>query len=148
VIAARFAAVAAVVLAATACGPYLYQTTVAPPGRVGMLAPVDDTWGLDHYKLEISEGTALAILCEDGSPCTETHAASRDAAIAAAVPAHLAQLSSSLGIAHVALPASAFVVIGRRAGVTTIDVTSKQGGRRIDVVVVPRPSPAAVLVTR
>lgn len=137
-------ALAFVVVAAAlaACNPYLTQQSVAPPGRTARLDEVNGFWGLKHYRLAISEGVALALTCNRGSPCENTTVVSDDPAIAEVRPASLAQLEP-VGLSD-RIPASAFVVIGKAPGKTTLHVRAKQGRRDIVVTVVPRPGATPV----
>jgi hypothetical protein len=139
----RLALAVAVALAAAACNPYLTAQSLPPPGRAGSLEPVDGFWSVNYYKLEVSAGTALALTCSRGGPCRGLHAVSRDPAVATVVPAALARLDASAWAAN--RPMASFVVVGKRAGTTTIDVTAKEGKRRIEVTVLAPPSPAPVM---
>lgn len=124
--------------ALAACNPYLTQQSVAPPGRSARLDEVRDFWGLDRYRLELSEGVALALTCSKGGPCEKTRAVSDDPAIAEVRPASLAALQA-VGLSDLQ-PASAFVVIGKAPGTTRVHVRARQGSRDIVVTVVAPPS--------
>src|SRR5688572_32861196 len=83
-------------IALAACNPYLTQQSVAPPGRAARLDEVTGFWGtVKHYRLEISEGVALALTCNKGAPCERVNVVSEDPAIAEVRPASLAKLESS-----------------------------------------------------
>lgn len=124
--------------ALAACNPYLMQQSVAPPGRSARLDEVRDFWGLDHYRLELSEGVALAVTCTKGGPCEKTRVVSDDPAIAEVRPASLAALQA-VGLSDLQ-PASAFVVIGKSPGKTRVHVRAREGTREVVVTVVAPPA--------
>lgn len=130
-----------VLVALAACTPYLTQQSVAPPGRSARLDEVKGFWGLERYRLEISEGVALALTCYRGGPCEKTSVTSDNPAIAEVRPASLAALQPA-GHAGFA-PASAFVVVGKARGTTTLRVTAKEGSRIVTVTVIAPPAPAS-----
>jgi hypothetical protein len=136
-------ALAAAALAA-GCNPYLVAQSLPPPGRTGSLDPVEGFWGsIQRYDLELSAGTVLAITCEHGGPCQDLDARSLDPDVAQVIPASLSRLDP---VGHAEnRPASSFVVVGKKAGTTTIRVKARSGSRRIVVTVVPAPAPAAVV---
>jgi hypothetical protein len=138
-------AAVALALAATClgCNPYLTAQSLPPPGRAGSLEAVDGFWSIKYYKLELSAGTALALTCEQGGPCRMMRAVSRDPEVAQVIPASLARLETTGWAAN--RPAASFVVVGKRAGTTTIEVRAKEGKRRIEVTVLAPPSPAPVM---
>jgi hypothetical protein len=125
-------------LALAACNPYLTQQSVAPPGRTARLEPVNGFWGLKHYRVEISEGIALALTCNQGAPCAKPNIISDDPAIAEVRPASLAALEH-IGYTSDAAPASAFVVVGKAPGRTTLHVKTKDGKRDVIVTVIAPP---------
>lgn len=122
-----------------ACNPTLTQQSVAPPGRAARLDRVDGFWGLKHYRLEISEGVALALTCNRGGPCEKTNVISEDPAIAEVRTASLAALER-FGFDQNA-PSSAFVVVGKAPGTTKLHVRAKEGKRDVIVTVVAPPPP-------
>lgn len=131
---------AAIVLAG--CDPYLYQNSVAPPGRSARLDEVTGFWGqVKHYRLEVSSGVALALTCAEGRPCEKLRVVSDNPAIAEVRLASLAQLQStgygSMAENH---PAAAFVVVGRGPGTTKVHIRAKEGSRDVVVTVVAPPS--------
>ena len=135
---------AALGAALAGCNPYLSAQSLPPPGRTGSLAPVEGAWGsIKRYELTISTGTALAINCEHGGPCQDLEARSLDTDVAQVIPATLARLDPAGYASN--RPAAQFVVVGKRAGRTTIRVKARSGTRRIVVEVVPTPAPAAVV---
>ena len=143
----RLALVAVIGLAA--CNPYLQQQSVAPPGRAARLDEVNGFWGLKRYRLEISEGVALALTCSEGGPCEKMKVVSDDPAIAEVRPASLAALQASgYGTAAngaMQQPMAAFVVVGKAPGKTRLHLTAKEGERDVIVTVVTSP-PRAPLV--
>ena len=132
-----------------ACNPYLQQQSVAPPGRAARLDEVSGFWGLKRYRLEISEGVALALTCSEGGPCEKMKVVSDDPAIAEVRPASLAALQAigygTAGNGAMQQPMAAFVVVGKAAGKTRLHVTAKEGDRDVIVTVVA-PPPSAPLV--
>lgn len=126
-------------LALAACNPYLTQQSVAPPGRAARLDEVNGFWGLKHYKLELSEGVALALTCNQGGPCAKTRVISDDPVIAEVRPASLSALERGF---TTNTPSSAFVVVGKAPGTTKLHVTAKEGKREVIVTVVAPPGPA------
>lgn len=142
---ARCLVLLAMAASAAACNPYLNQRSVAPPGRAARLDPVEGFWGLKRYRLEISEGVALALTCNKGGPCEKLTVTSDDPAIAEVRLASLAALESpgyGHGVAASPQPAAAFVVIGKAPGLTRLHVRSKEGQRDVVVTVVPPPAQA------
>ena len=132
-------------LALAACNPYLAQQSVAPPGRSARLDEVKGFWGLKHYRLELSEGVALALTCNQGGPCEKPNIISDDPAIAEVRTASLAALERVGFTDHA--PSSAFVVIGKAPGRTKLHVKTKDGKRDVVVTVIappPPPSPQTV----
>jgi hypothetical protein len=127
-------------LALAACNPYLTQQSVAPPGRAARLDEVNGFWGLKHYRVELSEGVALALTCNRGGPCEKTKVLSDDPAIAEVRPASLAALER-VGFDGTQQPASAFVIVGKAPGTTKLRVTAKEGKREVIVTVVAPPPP-------
>lgn len=126
-------------LALAACNPTLTQQSVAPPGRAARLESVNGFWGLKHYKLELSEGVALALTCNQGGPCVKPHIQSDDPAIAEVRPASLAALERVGWTDNAA--ASAFVIVGKAPGTTKLHVRTKDGKRDVWVTVVAPPPP-------
>ena len=131
---------ALLVLALAACNPYLTQQSVAPPGRSARLDGVNGFWGLKYYKLELSEGVALALTCDKGGPCSKPIIRSDDPAIAEVRPASLAVLERVGWTDNVA--SSAFVVVGKAPGTTKLHVRTGDGNRDVVVTVVAPPPPA------
>jgi hypothetical protein len=130
-------------LALAACNPYLTQQSVAPPGRSARLDEVNGFWGLKRYRLEVSEGVALALTCYKGGPCEKLKVVSDDPAIAEVRAASLAQLAATGYSSANQQPAAAFVVIGKAPGTTRVHVTASEGKRDV-VVTVIGPPPARV----
>ena len=125
--------------ALAACSPSLTQQSVAPPGRSARLDSVDGFWGTKYYRLEVSQGVALAITCDKGTPCEHLHVASENPAVAEVRLASLAALET-VGFSATT-PAAAFVVIGKAPGATKLHVTAKEGDRDVVITVVSSPPP-------
>lgn len=127
-------------LGLAACNPYLTQQSVAPPGRSARLDEVNGFWGLKRYRLEVSEGVALALTCYKGGPCEKLKVISDDPAIAEVRTASLAQLASPNYYSGAnQQPMAAFVVIGKAPGTTRVHVTAKEGKRDVVVTVIAPP---------
>jgi hypothetical protein len=138
---AAIAAVAVTALVAlTACHPMLAAESPPPPGRAARLDAVTGFWGVQGYRLELSQGVALAVSCTYGGPCEHLVATSDDPAIAVVRAASLATLRP-VGFAANQQPAAAVVIVGKAPGTTTIRLRSKDGGRDVVVTVVPPPAP-------
>jgi hypothetical protein len=136
-----WAAVAiALVVALSACNPYLTAQSVAPPGRAARLDEVTNFWGvIKRYRMELSEGVAMAVSCYYAGPCEHLEVTSHDPAIAEVRPASFGVLQPA-GVFN-AQTTSAIVVVGRAPGTTTLHVKAKQGERDVLVTVVAPPSP-------
>jgi hypothetical protein len=128
-------------LGLAACNPYLTQQSVAPPGRSARLDEVTGFWGtVKHYRLEVSEGVALALTCYEGGPCEKLSVVSDAPAIAEVRPASLARLQGNVYATAHQQPAAAFVVVGKAPGTARLHVTAKEGKRDVVVTVIGPPS--------
>lgn len=148
-------AVLALALVGEACNPTLAAQTVAPPGRTARFDAVDGFWGPKYYRLELTQGVALAFNCTYGGPCEKLVVTSDDPAIAeprAASPSVLEpnRAGGAYGGPNNGMQPwqnqatqAATVVIGRAAGKTTLHLHSSEGDRLIEVTVVPPPAPKA-----
>jgi hypothetical protein len=141
----RFAAAAALAASAAlvaGCNPILTSQSVAPPGRAARLDEVRGFWGIQRYRMELTQGVALAVTCTWGGPCERLEVTSDDPAIAEVRRASLGTLERA-GFANRAT-SSAMVVVGKSPGTTTVRVRAKEGHREIAVTVVapPAASPA------
>lgn len=134
-----FAAATACLALAAGCNPYLTAQSAAPPGRAARLDEVRTFWGIQSYRLQLSQGVALAVTCHLGGPCERLTASSDNPAIAEVRHASLATLQRS-GLYNQAT-AAAVVVVGKAPGTTHIRVRSKEGHRDIAVTVVGPPGP-------
>jgi len=139
------AAAAACLALAAGCNPVLVAQSAAPPGRSARLDEVTGFWGLKSYRMELSQGVALALTCVRGGPCEKLSVVSDDPSIAEVRRASLAALEPS-GIYNQATSA-ALVVVGKAPGTTRIRVSAKEGHRDIAVTVVPPPGPIAARAT-
>ena len=134
----------AALAAGSGCLPSLAAQSAAPPGRAARLDEDITFWGTRHYRLELSQGVALAISCRDGGPCENLVASSDNPAIAEVRAASLAALRPA-GYGGNQQSAAAVVVVGRAPGTTTIRVRSKTGGRDIPVVVIAPPTASSAM---
>lgn len=126
------------VVALSACNPYLTAQSVAPPGRAARLDEVTNFWGIiKRYRMELSQGVAMAVSCTYGGPCDHVQVTSSDPAIAEIRPASLGVLRPA-GQFNAAT-ASAVVVVGKAPGTTTLHLSARQGQRDIIVTVVAPP---------
>ncbi len=142
------AAAIALIAALAACNPALTAQSLAPPGRAARLDEVTNFWGVvKSYRMELSQGVALAVSCYYGGPCEHVKVTSEDPAIAEVRPASLGVLQPS-GMFNAAT-ASAIVVVGRAPGKTRLHLTAKEGERWIAVTVVaPPPAQTAATAAR
>jgi len=139
-------ALAAACLAlAAGCNPILVAQSVAPPGRSARLDEIRGFWGIKSYRMELSQGVALALTCYQGGPCEQLSVVSENPGIAEVRRASLGTLERS-GLYNQA-PAAAVVVVGKAPGTTRIKVRSKNGQRDIAVTVVPPPGPISTQAT-
>lgn len=136
---ARGIAIGIALAAAAGCLPTLRAESTAPPGRIARLDAETGFWGIQHYRVELSQGVALAVSCEQLGPCEHLTASSDNPAIAEVRPAALTALRPA-GWAN-QQPAAAVVIIGKAPGNTAIRVDSKDGGRQIRVTIVRPPAP-------
>jgi len=130
---------------AAGCNPVLVAQSAAPPGRAARLDEVTGFWGIQSYRLELSQGVAIALTCHRGGPCEQLSVVSDDPAVAEVRRASLGVLEKS-GLYNQATSA-AVVIVGRAPGATQLHVRSKEGGRDIAVRVIPPPGPITVQAT-
>jgi hypothetical protein len=123
--------------ALAACNPTLTAQSPSPPGRSARLDPVTGFWGVKSYRLELSQGVAIAMTCDRGAPCEHMQMTSDDPAIAEVRPASLGLLQGYVGSQQTS---AALVVIGKAPGTTTVRVRAEQGSRVIAVRVVAAPT--------
>ena len=127
------AIVVALIFWASACGPSLYSQSAPPPGRT---AAFDDRDG--HYDLDISQGVAIAISCDDSGPCRDVVVATEDAAIADVKGASFGNLERNAYTMRTLTPAG-IVIIGKSPGKTRVKVKTKGGDKTIHVHVLAPP---------
>jgi hypothetical protein len=124
-----------------ACDPYLYQQSVAPPGRSARLDEVTGFWGtIKSYRVELSRGVALAITCNHGSTCEHVRAVSDNPAIAEVRAGSLGVLEKQ-PFGPNAQPAAALVIVGKTAGTTHIHISASEGHRDVAITVIGSPDP-------
>jgi hypothetical protein len=131
------AAITGALAAGAGCLPSLVAESSPPPGRSARLDVDTGFWGTKHYRLELSQGVAVAIRCEYGGPCEKLAASSENPAVAEVRLATLSALQPS-GIDG-RQPPSAIVIVGKAPGLTTVHVRSNDGGRDVPVMVLPPP---------
>lgn len=119
------------------CVPTLAAQSTAPPSRSARLDAIDGFWGPKGYRLELSQGVAIAVTCNKGGPCEKLRLSSDDPAIAEVRMASLSRLEQ-VGYGN-QQTAAALVVVGKAPGSTTIRVRSAHGGQDIHVTIVPQP---------
>ncbi len=134
----------AVLLAlAPACKPTLSAYSAAPAGRSARLDEVHGFWGnIKYYRLEVSQGVAIALTCHRGGPCERLAITSEDPGIAEARLGSLGTLEPS-GRTNQATTA-AVVIVGKSPGTTRLRLRSSAGGRTIAVTVIPPPPRAGL----
>ena len=126
----------------TACNPMLYQASAPPPARAARLDPVTNWLGVTkRYRLELSEGVAVAMRCEQGGPCEHMAVVSENPQIAEVRIASLSQLQTSPygGSSYQQQPLAALVVVGKAPGSTKLHVSTKEGSRLVTVTVIEAP---------
>lgn len=128
----------AVIVAMSACNPYLRAESPAPPGRSARLDEVTNRWGvIKSYRMELSQGVALAMTCYYGGPCEKMKVTSDNPNVADVRPASFGVLEHN-GLAGTAT-ASAVVIVGKTPGSTKLHLTSKEGDREIVVTIIEQP---------
>ncbi len=121
------------------CLPTLAAQSAAPPSRAARLDAIDGFWGPKGYRLELSQGVAIAVTCNRGGPCAKMRAVADDPSIAEVRTGALSKLESS-GMHGNQQTASAIVVVGKTPGSTTIRVRTADGGQDIHVTIVAPPT--------
>ena len=120
------------------CLPTLSAQSAAPPSRSARLDAIDGFWGPKGYRLELSQGVAIAMTCNKGGPCRNLRLTSDDPSIAEVRSASLSKLEV-VGYNGNQQTSSALVVVGKAPGSTTIRVRTSGGGQDIQVTIVPPP---------
>ena len=126
----------------TACNPSLYQASAPPPARAARLDPVTNWLGVTkRYRLEVSEGVAVALRCEHGGPCEHMKVVSENPAVADVRMASLSQLQQNPygGSSYQQQPLAALVVVGKAPGSTKLHIRVKGGSRDVTVTVIAAP---------
>ena len=127
-------------LALAACNPTLIAHSGPPPARTARLDPVKNFWGVTKsYRMQLSSGVALAVVCYHGGPCENLEIRSADGTIAEVRRASLGQMAHGYDRST---PLSGFVVVGKSAGATKLHLKTKDGWREIAVTIVAAPAPA------
>lgn len=122
------------------CLPTLTSQSPAPPSRVARLEPIDGFWQVKNYKLEITQGVAIALTCSSSGPCRGMKLSSQNPDVVDVRAASFAKLEDSdFGKAQ-ATPAS-LVVVGKSPGEARVQVVTEDGDRTIFVTVLPPPVP-------
>lgn len=121
------------------CVPTLAAQSTAPPSRSARLDAIDGFWGPKGYRLELSQGVAIAVTCNRGGPCEKLRLSSDDPSIAEVRMASLSRLEPAAGIGGNQQTSAALVVVGKTPGSTTIRVRSADGGQDIHVTIVAQP---------
>jgi hypothetical protein len=127
-------AAVAIIAVMAGCNPFLRAESPAPPGRTARLDEVHGFWGIKSYRMELTQGVALAMSCYYGGPCEKMSVTSDNPEVAEVRPASLGVLERN-GIANNAT-ASAVVVVGKAPGTTRLHLHAKEGDREIVVTTV------------
>jgi len=130
-----------------ACAPMLSAQSAAPPGRSARLDEVHGFWGIKSYRIELSQGVALAVTCTDGGPCQRLRVTSENPAVAEVHDAALGLLQPN-GYAGNQATAAALVVVGKAVGTTLLHLSTSSGGRTIKVTVTPQPDASRATIAR
>jgi len=121
------------------CLPTLAAQSAAPPSRIARLDTIDGFWGPKGYRLELSQGVAIAVTCNKGGPCSRMRVTADDPSIAEVRMGALSKLEY-VGMQGNQQTASALVVVGKAPGSTTIRVRTAGGGQDIHVTIVAPPT--------
>jgi hypothetical protein len=132
------AALLVAIAALGGCLPTLSAQSAAPPSRSARLDAIDGFWGPKGYRLELSQGVAIAMTCNKGGPCSKLRLSSDDPSIAEVRMGSLSKLEI-VGYGGNQQTSSALVVVGKAPGSTTIRVRTAGGGQDIHVTIVPPP---------
>ncbi len=138
--AGKLAILGALAASVAACNPILTAESPSPPGRSARLDPVYGFWDVKSYRLELSQGAAIAISCSRGATCEHMTVVSDDPAIAEIRGASFGVLHHA-PLGNNAQTVAALVVVGRAAGTTHVHVHAEQGDRDVAVTIVPQPAP-------
>ena len=124
-------------LVLAACNPYLAAISAAPPGRAARLDEVHHFWSANEYRIEISQGVALALDCRLGGPCEHVKIVADNPAIAEVRLASLGVLKPAGALDQ--QTAAAVVIVGKTPGRTRVRLSAEEGHREILVTVVAPP---------
>ena len=125
--------------AVAACNPILTAESPQPPGRTARLDDVTGFLGhVKSYKLELSQGTAIAVTCNYEGPCTHMKLTSDNPELVDIRTASLGVLRPA-GFNGSAATAAALVIVGKSAGTTTLHLHADEGNREIAVTILPQP---------
>lgn len=127
----------------TGCNPYLFQASAPPPARSARLDEVKNFWGVvKRYRLEVSEGVAVAMRCEQAGPCEHMTVVSENPGVAEVRMASLSQLQPTPYVVSSPQqqPLAALVVVGKSPGSTKLHVRTKDGSRLVTVTVIAPPT--------
>jgi hypothetical protein len=132
----------AIIAAVSGCNPYLQAESAAPPGRAARLDEVHGFWKLQYYRVELSQGVAMALTCNRGGPCEHVTVSSENPAIAEVRPASLGVLEK-IGF-YGQQTSSALVIVGKSPGQTWLHLKAAEGHRDVLVTIVAPPAPPNV----
>jgi hypothetical protein len=122
------------------CLPTLSAQSAAPPSRAARLDAITGFWGQPKaYRLELSQGVAIAMTCNKGGPCRNVRLASDDPSIAEVRMGALSKLEV-VSYDGNQQTSSALVVVGKAPGSTTIRVRTAGGGQDIHVTIISPPT--------
>lgn len=125
---------------AAGCLPTLAAQSAAPPSRSARLDANTGFWGTPiSYRLELSQGVAIAMTCSRGGPCAKVRATADDPSIAEVRMGALSKLELA-GMHGNQQTAASLVVVGKAPGATTIRVRTADGGQNIHVTIVAPPT--------
>lgn len=122
------------------CLPTLAAQSAAPPSRAARLDANTGFFGQPKsYRLELSQGVAIAMTCNKGGPCRNVRLSSDDPSIAEVRTGAIAKLEL-VSYDGNQQTSSALVVVGKSPGSTTIRVRTAGGGQDIHVTIVAPPA--------
>jgi len=125
-----------VTAALAGCEPHYTALTAPPPFTKAELCDGHEACG-GGETITVTKGIALAFECKDpqGGGCKNAKAKVKDPAIATVFDGYLDTLSSSYGYPAAVAGRTAFVIVGKSVGTTTLTVTSAAGATDFTVAV-------------
>lgn len=120
------------------CEPHYSALTTPPPFATAELCDGQDSCG-NTESITLTKGIALAFDCRstNAGPCKNAKLTVADVTIAQSFDSYLDTLSQSYGYNAATAPQTAFVIVGKGVGKTTLTVNSDAGKTDFAVTVQP-----------